>query len=48
MPYEESTNDCGNISGFFEQIKEIMERMISKISDEEIKKIKNKYKGEKI
>ncbi len=48
MLYEESTNDCKNISDYFEQIKEILERMISKMSDEEIKKIKNKYKEENI
>lgn len=41
-------NDCKNISDCFEQIKEIIERMISKMSDEEIKEIKNKHKGEKI
>ena len=44
MLYEESTNDCKNISDCFEQLKEILERMISKMSDEEIKEIKNKYK----
>lgn len=48
MLYEESTNNCGNISDYFEQIREILERMISKMSDEEIKGIKNKHKGEKI
>ena len=48
MLYEESTNNCGNISGCFEQIREILERMIAKMSDKEIKRIKNKYKGENI
>ena len=48
MLYEEPTNNCKNISGCFEQIREILERMISKMSDEEIKKIKSKYEGENI
>ncbi len=41
-------SDCKNMSDCFEQIREIMERMISKMSDEEIKEIRNKYKGENI
>ena len=48
MLYEEPTNNCKNISGCFEQIREILEHMISNMSDEEIKKIKNKYEGENI
>lgn len=46
MLYEETTNNCKNISRYFEQIREILERMISKMSDEEIKKIKIKYEDQ--